>query len=145
MKSTIFTHKLLKEKGNDAYTYVSIHVYTYTQINEHYFIAKHFFSPPFWLIKSFLQKRNKFIKLKKKEKKKEKGFLKVNNTMFTHGQSKRKKITMHICVFICMHRRMGTICFLSKSQNFFTLPLAQKWFLQKKKKKKKTREHSSYG
>ena len=30
---------------------------------------------------------------------------------------------------------MGTICFLSKSQNIFTLHLAQKWFLQKKKKK----------
>ena len=41
---------------------------------------------------------------------------------------------MHICMFIYMHRRMGTICFLSKSQNIFTLPLAQKWFLQEKKK-----------
>ena len=30
---------------------------------------------------------------------------------------------------------MGTICFLSKSQNIFTLHLAQKWFLPKKKKK----------
>ena len=29
---------------------------------------------------------------------------------------------------------MGTICFLSKSQNVFSLPLAQKLFLQKKKK-----------
>ena len=37
---------------------------------------------------------------------------------------------------------MGTICFLSKSQNFFTLPLAQKMVFAKKKKK---REHSSYG
>ena len=31
---------------------------------------------------------------------------------------------------------MGTICFLSKSQNIFSLPLAQKWFFAKKKKKK---------
>ena len=44
MKSTIFTRKWLKEKGNDAYTYVSINVYTYTSMNEHYFITKHF--PP---------------------------------------------------------------------------------------------------
>ena len=36
-------------------------------------------------------------------------------------------------MFIYMHRRIGTICFLSKSPNFFTLPLAQKWFLPKKK------------
>ena len=28
---------------------------------------------------------------------------------------KKKKITMHIYMFIYMHRRMGTICFLSKS------------------------------
>ena len=42
-------------------------------------------------------------------------------------------------MFIYMHRRMGTICFLSKSQNVFSLPLAQKLFLQKKKN-----EHSSY-
>ena len=48
---------------------------------------------------------------------------------------KKKKITGHICMFIYMHRRMGTIRFISKSQNFFTLPLAQKWILQKKKKK----------
>ena len=47
MKSTIFTCKWLKEKGNDAYTYVSIHVYTYTQMNEHYFITKHSPPPPF--------------------------------------------------------------------------------------------------
>ena len=43
MKSTIFTCEWLKEKGNDAYMYVSIHVYTYTQMNKHYFITKHFF------------------------------------------------------------------------------------------------------
>ena len=43
MESTIFTREWLKEKGNDAYTYVSIYVYTYTQMNEHYFITKHFF------------------------------------------------------------------------------------------------------
>ena len=47
MKSTIFTCEWLKEKGNDAYTYVNIYVYTYTQINEHYFITKHFFPLPF--------------------------------------------------------------------------------------------------
>ena len=47
MKSTIFTRKWLKEKGNDAYTYVSINVYTYTSMNEHYFITKHFFHLPF--------------------------------------------------------------------------------------------------
>ena len=48
---------------------------------------------------------------------------------------RKEKITMHICMFTYMHRRMGTICFLSKSQNFFTLPLAQKWFLQKEKRR----------
>ena len=37
---------------------------------------------------------------------------------------------------------MGTICFLSKSQNFFSLPLAQKWFLQKKKKKRKKKRNT---
>ena len=35
---------------------------------------------------------------------------------------------------IYMHRRMSTICFLSKSQNIFYLPLAQKWFFAKKKR-----------
>ena len=30
MKGTIFTREWLKEKGNNVYTYVSIHVYTYT-------------------------------------------------------------------------------------------------------------------
>ena len=30
LKSTIFTCEWLKEKGNNAYTNVSIHVYTYT-------------------------------------------------------------------------------------------------------------------
>ena len=43
---------------------------------------------------------------------------------------------MHICMSIYMHKRMGTICFLSKSQSIFSLPLAQKWFFAKKKKKK---------
>ena len=43
MKSTIFTCEWLKEKGNNACTYVSIHVYTYTQMNKHYFIIKHYF------------------------------------------------------------------------------------------------------
>ena len=47
LKSTIFTCEWLKEKGNNAYMYVSIHVYTYTQMNEHYFITKHFFPRPF--------------------------------------------------------------------------------------------------
>ena len=46
---------------------------------------------------------------------------------------KKEKITMHICMSIYMHKRMGTICFLSKSQNIFSLPLAQKWFFAKKK------------
>ena len=50
--------------------------------------------------------------------------------------SQKEKITMHICMSIYMHKRMGTICFLSKSQNIFSLPLAQKWFFAKKKKKK---------
>ena len=43
MKSTIFTREWLKEKGNNACTYVSIHGYTYTQMNKHYFIIKHYF------------------------------------------------------------------------------------------------------
>ena len=43
---------------------------------------------------------------------------------------------MHICMSIYMHRRMGTICFLSKSQNIFSLPFAQKWFFAKRKRNK---------
>ena len=43
MKSTIFTREWLKEKGNNACTYVSIHGHTYTQMNKHYFIIKHYF------------------------------------------------------------------------------------------------------
>ena len=48
---------------------------------------------------------------------------------------KKKKITMHICMFIYMHRRIGTICFLSKSQNiffFFFLTFGSKMVFQKK-------------
>ena len=43
---------------------------------------------------------------------------------------------MHICMSIYMHRRMGIVFFLSKSQNTFSLPLAQKCFFAKKKKKR---------
>ena len=80
---------------------------------------------------SLLQKRNKFFFFKRCPQGEQ-------YNIYT-WLVKKKKITMHICMFIYMHRRMGTICFLSKSQNFFTLPLAQKWFFPKKK-----REHSSY-
>ena len=79
----------------------------------------------------FLQKRNK---LKKKKKRCPQG---KQYNIYT-WLVKKKKITMYICMFIYMHRRMGTICFLSKSQNFFTLPLAQKMVFAKKKKKKGT-------
>ena len=46
---------------------------------------------------------------------------------------------MYICMSIYMHRRMGTICFLSKSQNIFSLPFAQKWFFAKRKRNKVAR------
>ena len=50
---------------------------------------------------------------------------------------KKKKITIHICMFIYMHRRMGTICFLSKSQNiFFFFAFGSKVVFAQKKKRK---------
>ena len=59
---------------------------------------------------------------------------------------KKKKITGHICMFIYMHRRMGTICFLSKSHNiFFSLPLTQNGFYKNGKRKGKKKERNSYG
>ena len=58
MKGTIFTREWLKEKGNIAYMYVSIHVYTYTQVNEHYFITKHLLY--LLLKKSFLQRNGHY-------------------------------------------------------------------------------------
>ena len=57
MKSTIFTCEWLKEKGNDAYTYVRIHVYTSTQINKHYFITKNSPPPFFFAQKVILAKK----------------------------------------------------------------------------------------
>ena len=42
---------------------------------------------------------------------------------------------MHICMFIYMHRRMGTICFLSKSQNFLLCLWLKDGFYKKKKKR----------
>ena len=53
MKGTIFTREWLKEKGNNVYTYVSIHVYTYTQMNKHYVIIKLFF----WKRKTLLAQK----------------------------------------------------------------------------------------
>ena len=54
---------------------------------------------------------------------------------------KKKKITMHICMFIYKHRRMGTICFLSKLQNFFFFAFGSKMvFAEKKKKRKKKKK-----
>ena len=44
---------------------------------------------------------------------------------------------MHICMFIYMDRRMGNICFLSKSQNFLLCLWLKNGFMQKRKKKKK--------
>ena len=74
--------------------------------------------------------------MQERKKKKKNSFCHKQYNIYT-WTVKREKITMHICMSICMHRRMGTIFFLSKSPNIFSLPLAQQWFFEKKKKKKK--------
>ena len=78
MKSTIFTHKWLKEKGNDTYTYVSIHVYTYMWMNEHYFITKHF--PPSLLAQKIILAKKGALQLQLEV------FPAMNNAISSHEQ-----------------------------------------------------------
>ena len=73
MKSTFF---LLKEKDNHAYLYVSIQVYTCTQINEHYFIIRLFFKKTTLAKKK--QKKAQWLQLEMSSA--------VNSTKFLHKQ-----------------------------------------------------------
>ena len=79
-----------------------------------------------------------FKKETKLKKKKKKGCPQGEQYKIYTWIVKKKKITMHICMFIYMHRRMGTICFLSKSQNFLLCLWLKDGFYKKKKKKEHT-------
>ena len=48
-------------------------------------------------------------------------------------------------MFTYMHRRMGTICFLSKLQNFFFFAFGSKMVFAEKKKRKKKKEKKEKG